>query len=52
MYFTVETDKNSRQQEQRVTMVQLVDCKDELNMAMLKVIWGFRKKGLRNCGLI
>ncbi|XP_052630644.1 cilia- and flagella-associated protein 54 isoform X1 [Harpia harpyja] len=34
----VETDKNSRQQEQRGTMVQLVDCKDELNMAMLKGI--------------
>lgn len=31
-------DKNSRQQEQNSTMMQLVDCKDELNMAMLKVI--------------
>ncbi|KAI6079309.1 Cilia- and flagella-associated protein 54 [Aix galericulata] len=34
----VTADKNSRQQEQRSTMVQLVDCKDELNMAMLKGI--------------
>ncbi|XP_076184787.1 cilia- and flagella-associated protein 54 [Aptenodytes patagonicus] len=34
----VDADKNSRQQEQRDTMVQLVDCKDELNMAMLKGI--------------
>ncbi|KFV17426.1 Putative uncharacterized protein C12orf63, partial [Pterocles gutturalis] len=34
----VDADKNSRQQEQRGTMVQLVDCKDELNMAMLKGI--------------
>ncbi|KFQ79512.1 Putative uncharacterized protein C12orf63, partial [Phaethon lepturus] len=33
----VDADKNSRQQEQRDTMVQLV-CKDELNMAMLKGI--------------
>ncbi|KAM6136893.1 LOW QUALITY PROTEIN: cilia- and flagella-associated protein 54 [Pterocles gutturalis] len=38
MYLTVDADKNSRQQEQRGTMVQLVDCKDELNMAMLKGI--------------
>ncbi|GAB0176593.1 cilia- and flagella-associated protein 54 [Grus japonensis] len=34
----VDADKNSRQQEQRGTMVQLVGCKDELNMAMLKGI--------------
>ncbi|KFV50983.1 Putative uncharacterized protein C12orf63, partial [Gavia stellata] len=34
----VDAGKNSRQQEQRGTMVQLVDCKDELNMAMLKGI--------------
>ncbi|XP_009573258.1 PREDICTED: putative uncharacterized protein C12orf63, partial [Fulmarus glacialis] len=34
----VDADKNSRQQEQRGTMVQLIDCKDELNMAMLKGI--------------
>ncbi|XP_040412645.1 cilia- and flagella-associated protein 54 isoform X4 [Cygnus olor] len=34
----VNADKNSRQQEQRSTMVQLVDCKDKLNMAMLKGI--------------
>ncbi|XP_071892420.1 cilia- and flagella-associated protein 54 isoform X2 [Anas platyrhynchos] len=34
----VNADKTSRQQEQRSTMVQLVDCKDELNMAMLKGI--------------
>ncbi|XP_037245608.1 cilia- and flagella-associated protein 54 [Falco rusticolus] len=34
----VDADKNSRQQEQRGTMVQLVDCKDDLNMAMLKGI--------------
>ncbi|KAM6383530.1 cilia- and flagella-associated protein 54 [Alca torda] len=34
----VDADKNSRQQEQRGTIVQLVDCKDELNMAMLKGI--------------
>ncbi|KFV49776.1 Putative uncharacterized protein C12orf63, partial [Tyto alba] len=33
-----DADKNSRQQEQRSTMVQLVDCKDELNTAMLKGI--------------
>ncbi|KGL91305.1 Putative uncharacterized protein C12orf63, partial [Charadrius vociferus] len=33
-----DADKNSRQQEQRGKMVQLVDCKDELNMAMLKGI--------------
>jgi len=51
MYLTVDADKNSRQQEQRGTMVHLVDCKDELNMAMLKVILFFRKKGLRNCRL-
>ncbi|XP_027743250.1 cilia- and flagella-associated protein 54 [Empidonax traillii] len=31
-------DQNARQKEQRDTMVQLVDCKDELNMAMLKGI--------------
>ncbi|XP_057281110.1 cilia- and flagella-associated protein 54 isoform X1 [Pezoporus wallicus] len=31
-------DKNSRQQEQNSTMMQLLDCKDELNMAMLKGI--------------
>ncbi|XP_010006376.1 PREDICTED: uncharacterized protein CFAP54 [Chaetura pelagica] len=30
--------KNSRQKEKSVTMVQLIDCKDELNMAMLKGI--------------
>uniref|UniRef100_A0A8C4XJ31 Cilia and flagella associated protein 54 n=1 Tax=Falco tinnunculus TaxID=100819 RepID=A0A8C4XJ31_FALTI len=34
----VDADKYSRQQEQRGTMVQLVDCKDHLNMAMLKGI--------------
>ncbi|KAM6320974.1 LOW QUALITY PROTEIN: cilia- and flagella-associated protein 54 [Aegotheles albertisi] len=34
----VDADKNSEQQEQRDTVVQLVDCKDELNMAMLKGI--------------
>ncbi|XP_009462277.1 PREDICTED: uncharacterized protein CFAP54 [Nipponia nippon] len=35
----VDADKkNSRQQEQRSTTVQLVHCKDELNMAMLKGI--------------
>ncbi|KAM6417221.1 cilia- and flagella-associated protein 54 [Pluvialis apricaria] len=34
----VDADTNSRQQEQRGTLVQLVDCKDELNMAMLKGI--------------
>ncbi|KAM9292811.1 LOW QUALITY PROTEIN: cilia- and flagella-associated protein 54 [Morus bassanus] len=34
----VDADKNSRQQEQRGAMVQLVDCTDELNMAMLKGI--------------
>ncbi|KAM6301684.1 cilia- and flagella-associated protein 54 [Podargus strigoides] len=33
-----DADKNSRQQKERGTMVQLVDCKDELNMAMLKGI--------------
>ncbi|XP_074024365.1 cilia- and flagella-associated protein 54 [Numenius arquata] len=33
-----DADKNSRQQEQRSTVVQLVDCEDELNMAMLKGI--------------
>ncbi|XP_009947172.1 PREDICTED: uncharacterized protein CFAP54, partial [Leptosomus discolor] len=32
----VDADKNPRQQEQRGIVVQLVDCKDELNMAMLK----------------
>ncbi|XP_062348340.1 cilia- and flagella-associated protein 54 [Cinclus cinclus] len=34
----VDADQNSRQQEQRDRMVHLVDCKDELNMAMLKGI--------------
>ncbi|XP_031963144.1 cilia- and flagella-associated protein 54 isoform X1 [Corvus moneduloides] len=34
----VDADQNSRQQEQRDTIVHLVDCKDELNMAMLKGI--------------
>ncbi|KFW77945.1 Putative uncharacterized protein C12orf63, partial [Manacus vitellinus] len=34
----VDADQNSRQKEQRDKMVQLVDCKDELNMAMLKGI--------------
>ncbi|XP_035756904.1 cilia- and flagella-associated protein 54 isoform X4 [Egretta garzetta] len=34
----VDADKNSRQQEKRGRMVQLIDCKDELNMAMLKGI--------------
>ncbi|XP_009989884.1 PREDICTED: putative uncharacterized protein C12orf63, partial [Tauraco erythrolophus] len=34
----VDADENSRQQEQRGTMMQLVACKDELNMAMLKGI--------------
>ncbi|KAM6292902.1 cilia- and flagella-associated protein 54 [Porphyrio hochstetteri] len=34
----VDADKDSRRREQRGTMVQLVDCKDELNMAMLKGI--------------
>ncbi|KAM9247075.1 LOW QUALITY PROTEIN: cilia- and flagella-associated protein 54 [Leptosomus discolor] len=34
----VDADKNPRQQEQRGIVVQLVDCKDELNMAMLKGI--------------
>ncbi|XP_027535729.1 cilia- and flagella-associated protein 54 [Neopelma chrysocephalum] len=34
----VDADQNSRQKEQRDTMVQLVDCKGELNMAMLKGI--------------
>ncbi|XP_009702608.1 PREDICTED: putative uncharacterized protein C12orf63, partial [Cariama cristata] len=34
----VDADNNSRQQERRGTMVQLVGCKDELNMAMLKGI--------------
>ncbi|PKK21110.1 cilia and flagella associated 54 [Columba livia] len=33
-----DAGKDSRQQGQRGTMVQLVDCKDELNMAMLKGI--------------
>lgn len=47
MHLTVNADKNSRQQEQRSTMVQLVDCKDELNMAMLKVILFLRKKALK-----
>ncbi|XP_010014599.1 PREDICTED: uncharacterized protein CFAP54, partial [Nestor notabilis] len=32
------SDKNSRQQEQKSTMMRLVDCKGELNMAMLKGI--------------
>ncbi|OWK63050.1 Cilia- and flagella-associated protein 54, partial [Lonchura striata] len=34
----VDADQGSRQQEQRDRMVRLVDCKDELNMAMLKGI--------------
>ncbi|KFW88001.1 Putative uncharacterized protein C12orf63, partial [Phalacrocorax carbo] len=34
----VDAGKNSRQQEQRGTTVQLVDCTDELNMATLKGI--------------
>ncbi|XP_063252340.1 cilia- and flagella-associated protein 54 isoform X2 [Prinia subflava] len=34
----VDADQNSRQQEQRDRMVHLVDCKDKLNMAMLKGI--------------
>ncbi|OXB59836.1 hypothetical protein ASZ78_012390 [Callipepla squamata] len=34
----VDAVKNSRQQEQRGTVMQLVDCKDELNMTMLKGI--------------
>ncbi|RLW06339.1 hypothetical protein DV515_00004612, partial [Chloebia gouldiae] len=34
----VDADQGSRQQEQRDRMVHLVDCKDELNMAMLKGI--------------
>ncbi|XP_010132488.1 PREDICTED: putative uncharacterized protein C12orf63, partial [Buceros rhinoceros silvestris] len=34
----VDANKTSRQQEQKGTMVQLVDCKDALNMAMLKGI--------------
>ncbi|KAM9388154.1 cilia- and flagella-associated protein 54 [Phaethornis superciliosus] len=33
-----DADKNSRLQEQRSRMVQLVNCKDELNMAMMKEI--------------
>lgn len=48
MHLTVNADKTSRQQEQRSTMVQLVDCKDELNMAMLKVILFLRKKSFKN----
>ncbi|XP_030335899.1 cilia- and flagella-associated protein 54 isoform X2 [Strigops habroptila] len=32
------SNKNSGQQEQKSTVMQLVDCKDELNMAMLKGI--------------
>lgn len=38
MFLTADAGKDSRQQGQRGTMVQLVDCKDELSMAMLKVI--------------
>ncbi|KFW10432.1 Putative uncharacterized protein C12orf63, partial [Eurypyga helias] len=34
----VDADRNSRQQEKRGTTVQLVDCKDDLNMATLKGI--------------
>ncbi|KAL2309589.1 hypothetical protein Nmel_005802, partial [Mimus melanotis] len=34
----VDADQNSRQQEQTDRMVHFVDCKDELNMAMLKGI--------------
>ncbi|KFO72738.1 Putative uncharacterized protein C12orf63, partial [Cuculus canorus] len=34
----VDAVKNSRQQEQRGTIVRLIHCKDELNMAMLKGI--------------
>uniref|UniRef100_A0A8C3Y0P8 Cilia and flagella associated protein 54 n=2 Tax=Catharus ustulatus TaxID=91951 RepID=A0A8C3Y0P8_CATUS len=34
----VDADQNLRQQEQRDRMVNLVDCKDELNIAMLKGI--------------
>ncbi|XP_059702721.1 cilia- and flagella-associated protein 54 [Haemorhous mexicanus] len=34
----VDADQDSRQQEQGDRMVHLVDCKDELNMAMLKGI--------------
>ncbi|CAN8211290.1 unnamed protein product [Coccothraustes coccothraustes] len=34
----VDADQDSRQKEQRDRMVHLVDCKDELNMAMLKGI--------------
>lgn len=49
MYLTVDADQNLRQQEQRDRMVHLVDCKDELNIAMLKVILIFRRKGLRKC---
>lgn len=52
MYLAVDADQDSRQQEQRDRMVHLVDCKDELNMAMLKVILIFRRKGLRKCRLI
>ncbi|KAF4791553.1 hypothetical protein TURU_129343 [Turdus rufiventris] len=33
-----DADQNLRQQEQRDRMVHFVDCKDELNMAMLKGI--------------
>lgn len=47
MYLAVDADQDSRQQEQGDKMVHLVDCKDELNMAMLKVILIFRRRGLR-----
>lgn len=44
MHLTVDAVKNFRQQEQRDTVMQLIDCEAELNMAMLKVIFLFSRK--------
>lgn len=49
---TADAGKDSRQQGQRGTMVQLVDCKDELNMAMLKVITADCSKNIVNASIV
>lgn len=43
MRLTVDAVKNSRRREQRDTVMQLINCKAELNMTMLKVILFSRK---------
>lgn len=51
MFLTADAGKDSRQ-GQRGTMVQLIDCKDELNMAMLKVITADCSKSIVNALIV